>query len=264
MSLTLGEIRLRTRYALGLRQSDGFAVLSNPLLDHLANQAQRECRLLLRDRIKNDFGDFEGTRAERLPDDFLVETECWTDRNADNGFMGYRIVPVPYRELVAPKTRFDPDNPATGRPQRYSIIASGKSPDSFTTSTHIIKAGEFKAGATIDGVVIKAGMTVTTTTTTEGTNAALIFFDPIPTVDVRFDLFYIPLPEAMSADDDTPDFDEIYHEIVLAKVKEKAALEIGDLNRHAAFMQATLPLLAQYRILASQRRSNTCQTRISY
>ena len=67
---------MRVRFSLGLRKSDGFTVLPNPLLDHLANEAQRQCRLLLRDRTKNRFGDFEGARAERLPDDFLVDVEC--------------------------------------------------------------------------------------------------------------------------------------------------------------------------------------------
>lgn len=261
MALTLNEIRLRTRFSLGLRKSDGFTVLPNPLLDHLANEAQRQCRLLLRDRTKNRFGDFEGTRAERLPDDFLVDVEVWSSRDADTGFQGYRVTPVPYRELVAPKSRFDPDNPATGVPQRYSIISSGKSPDSYTTGK--IKAGQFKAGELYEGEVIKAGMTVTTST--ETTNAALIFFDPIPTSGIRRDVFYVPLPITMTAEDDEPDFDEIYHELILAKTRELAAMEIGDLTRWAALTQAALPLLAQHRILANQRRfSNTVQPRMSY
>lgn len=262
MALTLNEIRLRTRFALGLRKSDGFTVLPNPLLDHLANEAQRQCRLLLRDRTKNRFGDFDGTRAERLPNDFLVDVEVWAGRDVDTGFQGYRVTPVPYRELVAPKSRFDPDNPATGIPQRYSIVSSGKSPDSYTTG--IIKAGQYHAGdLDEDGNVITAGMTVTTST--ETTNAALIFFDPIPTSGTRRDVFYVPLPITMTAEDDEPDFDEIYHELILAKTRELAAMEIGDLTRWAALTQAALPLLAQHRVLANQRRfSNTVQPRMSY
>lgn len=260
--MTLSEIRLRVRFALGLRKSDGFSVLPNPLIDHLANEAQRQCRLLLRDRTKNRFGDFEGTRAERLPSDFLVDVEVWAERDADTGFQGYRLTPVPYRELVEVTSRFDSENLNTGTPRRYSIISSGKSPDSYTTG--VIKAGQFHAGdLDDDGNVITVGMTVTTST--ETTNAALIFYDPIPTADTRRDIFYVPLPAEMNSDDDEPDFDEIYHELVLSKTRELAAMEIGDMNRWVAFSQASLPLLSQHRIIASQRRaSNVAQTRVSY
>lgn len=258
--MTLAQMQVRIRSALGLKKADGFAALPNSVLTHLINEAQREVRLLLRDRIKPRFTDFEGTRAERLPDNFLVDVECWTDRDVDTGFQGYRIVPVPYRELVTPKTRFDPDNPATGRPQRYSIIASDKSPDSYTTRS--IRAGEYRVGEVVDGQVIRAGQQITVSS--ESTNAALIYFDPIPTAGVRFDLFYVPLPTEMEDATDEPDFDGIYHETVLAKAREKVALEIGDFARFTAMAQAALPLLAQHRIIANQRRSGTIQTRISY
>lgn len=262
MSLTLEQIRLRTRFALGLRKSDGFTALPNPLLDHLVNQAQLELRLLLRDRTENYFTDALGKRSEDLPPDFLADIEVWAGRDPATGFQGYRVVPMPYRELVAPGSRFDPDNPATGTPQRYSIVSSDYQPDSF--STGVITAGDnFKAGQLINGSVITVGQIVTTTM--DENRNSLLFLDPIPAVDSRLDVFYLPMPVDLSADDDEPDFDEIYHESVLAKTREKAAIEIGDLTRWAALTQITVPLLVQHRILANQRRSsNTVQMRVSY
>lgn len=201
------------RYALDLWGNRGFAKMPETLIEHLANESQKTVRIDCMDRVEN----FQTTattnqRTYTLPSDFLKDYEVYTERDTTTGFQGYRAFPKPYRDLVQIQTRFDQDNPRSGRVRFYSISSDN-----------------------------------------------LIYFDPIPSSAVRIDLFYFAIPADMTSDSSVPDMNETYHELVLAKLKEKVAQEIGNTAKFNEFFQTYQAMLRSYAPLAKARQSHSSQ-----
>ena len=73
------------------------------------------------------------------------------------------------------------------------------------------------------------------------------YVDPLPASASRFDIFYYRTPTELVNDTDIPDFNPIYHEIVVAKAKHLAAQAINSDLKNG--------LLSEYEILAEKRRA---------
>lgn len=79
--------------------------------------------------------------------------------------------------------------------------------------------------------------------TTEGN----FYVDPLPASASRFDIFYYRMPTELVNETDTPDFNPIFHEIVVAKAKHLAAQAINS--------DLTNRFFSEYETIAEKRRA---------
>lgn len=120
-SITLKEMRARARMTLGLRTNEGKALMPDDLMNRLANLAQEDTRLDLQDVVENHWSTtVANQQSYTTPTDLLLLKEVWVERDTSNNFQGYRLKPMPYKDLVHISRRFDTD-PDTGRPEYYTI-----------------------------------------------------------------------------------------------------------------------------------------------
>jgi len=123
--MTLQQIKSRIRTSLDLWKNEGYKLMPEDLLEHIANQAQTEVRVDLRDVIEQHNSNFVAdTRSYSLPEDFLLDHQLWVDADTTTNFQGYLMERRSYPELVEIGKRYD-TTPDTNRPLRYTIRSDG-------------------------------------------------------------------------------------------------------------------------------------------
>lgn len=90
----------------------------------------------------------------------------------------------------------------------------------------------------------------------------ILYFDPVPSSAIRFDLFYVPVPSEMTSDSDTPDMKDIFHDLVSAKLIELVAVHLPGVDP-SLYVQPYERGLRRYRPLANQRQSRHTPIRYS-
>ena len=86
----------------------------------------------------------------------------------------------------------------------------------------------------------------------------ILYFDPVPGSDMRFDLFYVPVPSDMTTDADIPDMKDVFHDLVSTKLLEIVAAHLPG-SDPSLYVQLYERELRRYRPLANERQSRFTQ-----
>ncbi len=90
----------------------------------------------------------------------------------------------------------------------------------------------------------------------------IIYFDPVPSSELRFDVFYVPVPSDMTDDGDIPDFKDFYHDLVSMKLMEITAVHLPGVDP-SLYKQLYEIDLRRYKPLANRRMSRFTPVRYS-